>query len=1212
MGFSFTKDQQKVIDLRDCNILVSAAAGSGKTAVLVERIIQMISDKEKPVDIDRLLIVTFTKAAAAEMRERISLAISARLESEPENEHLQRQATLLHNAQITTIDSFCLFVLRNNFNDIGLDPGFAVADEDEVRLLMQDVMAELLERHFEEGSEAFASCVEFFCPSGKERALEDHILNLYRAASSHPWPKDWLLERKKDYAIESVRQLQDSEWALYLTRHIKNMCKVHADALKKAIDLAQQPDGPYMYGELLDQELEQVEKLFAATDLADLECKFGALSFDRLPAKKDDSVNADKREEAKGLRAKAKEALEKMAEDYFGVSLQAEVEHIRACQKQVEVLIDLCLEFMDDLALAKAEKNILDFNDMEHMALDILLKKTDEGIEPTQTAKEYREYFEEVLIDEYQDSNLVQEYLLGAISGEEEGRFNRFMVGDVKQSIYRFRLARPELFLEKYHTYELENAGDAKGPLRRIDLHQNFRSRRQVIDYVNYVFRYLMGADLGGIEYDDAAALYEGATYPENDGCEPEMLLVQKAEKAKGEENRRLEAKAVANKIKQLRKTFQVTDKATGQLRPVQYKDIVILLRSNTGWDDVFKKALEEEGIPAFAASKTGYFGTTEIQTVLQLLRILDNPLQDIPLFGVLKSVFGGFSDQDIATLKCENRENPLYLNVKAYALLQGELAEKCKSFLEMLSRYRHLATYMPIRQLLQTIFTEWDYLHYVAAMPAGSQRLANVQMLLEKAGRFQKSSYYGLYHFIRYVEQLQKYEVDYGEANTLDEAADVVRIMSIHKSKGLEFPVTFVCGLAKQFNKRDTSATLVTDMDLGLGVKYVNINHRTITDTLRKNAIGVKLLADSLAEELRVLYVALTRAKEKLILTGCVDFEKMNVEVVSEEGLPGLKKLTCRNVNRASEGDKISYGETLAASGFLDLLLPITEEFTLYCFGDEAEAELAEGFAEGNRLLALTQMEGEENTELLNTLMDHFRFEYPYRNLAGLYTKTTVTELKMAAMEEKDEGAFHTFHEAEVVPYIPKFMQEEEEVSGTTRGSAFHKVMEILDMESLLPEGQRMDQNTTKQILRGQLDTLCESGKLKHDYRNIVSEKKLLTFLESPLACRMSKASKAGVIYREQPFVYGVPASRLNKDDRQFPDDEILLIQGIVDLFFEEDGELVLVDYKTDVVQSPEMLAERYQTQIDYYQEALEKLTGKRVKERILYSFYLGREVYL
>lgn len=1205
MGFSFTDDQQKVIDLRNCNILVSAAAGSGKTAVLVERIIQMISNRDKPVDIDRLLIVTFTKAAAAEMRERIGLAISEKLETEPDNEHLQRQATLLHNAQITTIDSFCLFVLRNNFNDIGLDPGFGVADEDEVNLLKQDVMAQLLEKHFEEGTVEFGHCVEFFCPNGKEQSLEDHILNLYRAASSHPWPKEWLSERKKDYAIENLQQLLETKWAQDLAKHILQLCKANIKTLQKAIDLAQQPDGPYMYGELLDKELEQLERLLTSSDLVELESKFAGLVFDRLPGKKDDSVNADKREEAKNLRGKAKDSLENMRDTYFGVPLLTEVEHAKACQGPVNVLIDLCLEFMDELAKAKADKNILDFNDMEHMALEILLEKDEQGFRPTSAAKEYRDYFDEVLIDEYQDSNLVQEYLLGAISGEEIGKYNRFMVGDVKQSIYRFRLARPELFMEKYDTYDLED-----GNCRRIDLHQNFRSRKEVIDYVNYVFRYLMGKEFGGIEYDDSAALYEGAKYPENTGCEPEVLLVQKEKKAKTDENRRLEALAVAKKIKQLKKSYQVTDKTTGQLRPMKYSDVVILLRSNTGWDDVFKKALEEEGIPAYAASKTGYFATSEIQTVLQLLRVIDNPLQDIPLFGVLKSVFGGFSDDEIALLKCQNREQSLYQNLKEYSLKGDEMGAKCRAFLELLSEYRHMATYMPIKQLLQTVFKQWDYAHYVDAMPAGSQRLANVQMLLEKAGKFQKSSYYGLYHFIRYVEQLQKHEVDYGEANTLDEAADVVRIMSIHKSKGLEFPVTFVCGLAKNFNKKDTTASLVTDVDLGLGVKYVNVSQRTITDTLRKNAIAAKLLADSIAEEIRVLYVALTRAKEKLILTGSVDLEKMEVDVFSTQSEPGLEMLRCSNNNLAESGAKISYGEILGCGGFLDMLLPLTKEFDLYNFGDAEEANLAAGLDEGARLLALSHMTGLEDESLVDALMTNFAFQYPYANLANLYTKTTVTELKMAAMEEKDGGAFHAFEEQEVLPYIPKFMQEEETVSGTTRGSAFHKVMELLDVESLMDENLQKDTNALKCAITEQLDQMSQCGKLNQDYRNAVSVKKIATFAEGNLAKRMAKASTLDLIWREQPFVYGIAASRLNKEDKNFPDNEIVLIQGIVDLFFEEDGQLVLVDYKTDVVPTPEALVDRYKTQVDYYQEALEKLTGKKVKERILYSFYFGTEV--
>ena len=1190
MGIKFTPDQQQVIDLHGCNILVSAAAGSGKTAVLVERIVQMVCREEEPVDIDRLLIVTFTNAAAAEMRERISLAISARLEQQPENGHLQRQATLLHNAQITTIDSFCLYLLRNHFNDIGLDPTFRVADQGEIELLRREVMGQMLEERFAGQEEDFFHCVEVYCPNGRETVLEEHILNLHDFAMSQPWPEEWLGERRQDYEVADLEDLESQDWAVYLKKHIKLLLQDCAEQMNRVVDLCQQPDGPYMYGEMAEAEQDQMEKLLALETLEQLELGISGLTFGRLSSKKDDSVNPEKREAARNLRSQVKERLQDIQEKYFRIPMQTALWRMQDSQRALQMLVDLCLEFTARMGAAKQEKKLLDFSDMEHMALQILLKKTEEGIRPTATALEYRDYFAEVLIDEYQDSNLVQEYLLWAVSGEEDGRFNRFMVGDVKQSIYKFRLARPELFLEKYHTYRIDCE---TADLRRIDLCRNFRSRREVIGTVNQVFEKIMGEQLGGIVYDDRAALHEGAVYPENPGCRSELVLVEKPDKESGLSSKEAEAMAIAGKIRRLRREFQVTDKATGLLRPVQYRDIVVLLRTNSGWDQEFKEVFESQGIPAYISSRTGYFSTSEILQVMQFLKVLDNPLQDVPLFGVLHSVLGGFSDQEVALLRSRRGESGfLYEDLEAWAAAGQSpeeyraLQQKCRSFLAQLEKYRARTAYMPIRKLLQTLFDEYGYLHYVAALPGGEQRLANVRMLLEKAQAFEKTSYYGLYHFIRYMEQLQKYNVDYGEANILDENADVVRIMSIHKSKGLEFPVTIVAGLSKRFNMQDTSQAVILDMDLGIGTDYVDPERRLKSHTLRKNALAVKLRAENLAEEIRVLYVAMTRAKEKLILTG-----------VTEEADKWLET--------AGKGKAhISYAAIYEASSYLDLILSAMEPTEILTKEDLLADLLREEIGGENRKRRLARSRELVDEELLGKLQSSFRYTYPHVNLAGLYTKTTVSELKMAALEEKQEGTFHAFPEKEVVPYIPGFMRGEEKISGTTRGSAFHKVMELLEIGNYpgVEEGRAW--------VEQELERLEQEGRLTAEYRQAVSVDKICLFLDSDLAKRMAKARKKGKLWREQPFVYGISADRLKGPEGAFPAEETVLIQGIVDVFFEEEEGLVVADYKTDVIRTPEELAHRYRVQLDYYQEALEHLTGRKVKEKILYSFCLGCEI--
>ena len=1100
MGMKFTPEQQRVIELHNSNILVSAAAGSGKTAVLVERIIRMICDGEHPADIDRLLIVTFTNAAAAEMRERIAAGIAARLEADPGNEHIQKQSALSHNAQITTIDSFSLFLIRNHFNEIGLDPDFRVADEGEIKLLQQEVLAQLLEDAYAgqfvpEAPEQFHACVEYFCPGGRESVLEQHILNLSRYAGSFPWPAEWLEERKNDYAAGDMEALVHSDYGQYLTERVNRTVEGCLEKLREVKRLCELPDGPYMYGELTEAEIEQLERLTSCKDLEEQAAKVPAVTFARLPSKKDDSVDPAKRELAKAIRNSVKDTLSDLSESYFKTPLELAVEQGKACREPLRMLLDLVLEFDRRLLATKQERHLIDFSDMEHYALQILLKrekveetgsigtdraKTKYRIVPSDVAMEYRQYFQEILIDEYQDSNLVQEYLLSAISGEEEGRYNRFMVGDVKQSIYKFRLARPELFLEKYDIYQ------ETGDLCRIDLAKNFRSRIQVVDAVNDVFSRIMSREIGGIAYDDKAALYPGAVYPaqEDPAYGSELLLIRKPEKGEREESgigeqhaegagvlvdydnvRQLEALAIAARIKQLKGSLQVMEKSAGELRPVRYSDMVILLRTTSGWDEEFKKILEQQGIPVYITSKTGYFGALEVQELLQFLRVLDNPRQDIPLFGVMQSVFGGFTQEEIAQIRSggeghSRKRMTLYEALKEVAQSgwtveegeeisagesageEAELSQKADTFLQRIGHYRDLTPFTSIRDLLQRILDDYDYLNYVTALPAGSKRRANVEMLLTKASAFEKTSYFGLFHFIRYMEQLEKYDVDYGEADTLDENADVVRIMSIHKSKGLEFPVVFVSGLSKRFNMQDANQSLIVDMDLGVAVDYVDSVRRIKNKTLRRAVLSAKMKEDNLAEELRVLYVALTRAREKLILTAVLDKADEKWELAQMTGQ-----------------ERLTYLDFCEAGSYMDFLLPILPQTGIAVktlrTEDLAVEELREQLRMGDRreqlrLIACgeTTLTGdpEENERKLMYLRERFAYQYPHPGLQKLYTKTTVSELKIAAMAEKDEAAFHTFEEKEVVPYIPGFRREQEKVSGAVRGNAFHRVMELLD----------------------------------------------------------------------------------------------------------------------------------------------------------------------
>lgn len=1184
----FTPEQQKVIDLRDKNILVSAAAGSGKTAVLVERILGLILDETKPVDIDRLLIVTFTNAAAGEMRERIGAAIEERLSKEPENRHLQRQATLLHRALITTIDSFCLFVIKNNFNEIGLDPGFRVADGGEVELLKQDIINEVFEELLEDEKtkDDFVELLETVAFRGREKILEEIVLKIYNFSQSFPWPKEWLKERYDDYLVND--SIENTSWGCLWKEDLECQIMRMKKRLQGAMVICKEQDGPYPYLSALEADMEILDYL-ASKGWEERYEKMQNLSFARLSAKKDAIISENKKECVKRIRDEVKKELGALGKKYFAFSKETIIKQMKETTRIEKTLIDTVLLFGKRFEEKKRQKNILDFHDMEHLALNILIERiTDPETgkktwKPTGVAQEYSTYFKEIMIDEYQDSNLVQEYLLQSISGEYQKRYNRFMVGDLKQSIYKFRLARPEIFLEKYHSYSEED--DALQ--QRVDLHKNFRSRRQVIDSVNHVFYRIMGEQLGKIEYTEKEALYPGAEYPigEEDYI-TELLLLEND----GEEAKKAEAAMIADRIHQLVGKFKIKDKETGELRAAKYGDIVVLLRSNSGWDEEFCKVFMEQDIPACVTSKTGYFSAKEVQILLSFLKTIDNPKQDIPLYGTMKSLLGRFTDEEIAHMKSAGKGN-LYENLKLAA--EGESGEKAKRFLEILERYRNMVYIMPIHKLLRAYLKETGYLHYFAAMTGGESRVANVKMLLEKAENYEKTSYFGLFHFIRYMEQLQKYDIDAGEGGSGDEAADAVRIMSIHKSKGLEFPICIVAGLSKKINQQDVNAGLICDMDMGIGMEYRNPKTRVRNTDLRRNVLAEKMRMDNLGEELRILYVAMTRAKEKLIMTGVVKNYEEQVLLYEE-----IKK----------EAElKIPFAVLSRSSSFMDFILPTTVKecnciqttlWNPWSLGGEKQAR--ELLKQINRIEMEERLRlpmGAKEQEKANVLRRNFTMEYQHQDLHGLYAKTSVSELKMKAMEEKDVEAFQMFEEPEVSAYVPDFIEEKGKVTGTTRGNAYHRVMELLDFSHC---------EDVENVLKN-MEKLVEEKRLEANYLPLIRKDKLEKFLSSDLCERMKKAEQNRKLYREQPFVLGLAANRV---EEFFPATEKVLIQGIIDAYFEEEGEIVLVDYKTDAIKEPEDLIERYETQVEYYREALEKLTGRKVKECILYSFALNKAI--
>lgn len=1215
MGVKWTKEQQKVIELRNRNILVSAAAGSGKTAVLVERIIQMLTDEEHPMDVDRLLIVTFTEAAASEMKERIRSAIETALEVNPGNAHLQRQSTLIHSAQITTIHSFCLSVIREHFHLIDMDPGFRIAEEGELRLLKQDVLSELLEECYVNQEERFMELVEKLGSGKNDKKLEGMILQLYEYSRSYPQPQKWLEHCVNQYAeCETyLKQEGTGEEPVFLRRALDWAQKYIEDLVELAdqcIRICEEPDGPYMYAPMLEEDRIILDKLAGAADFEELYERLSDIKWKALSRKKDESVDSEKRTQVQDIRKQIKDLIGELGKTYFYETPAELLLDMANAKGTMEILAELVNRFAIMFADQKQRKHLIDYNDMEQFALQILTEEKEGELIPSQTAREYQEQFYEVMIDEYQDSNLIQEAILTSVSTVSREKYNIFMVGDVKQSIYRFRLSRPELFMEKYDSYSSEDS-----EMQKIDLHKNFRSRPEVLDGVNYIFRQIMRRDLGGIVYDEQAALYPGAEFEPVIGAdgksayEMELLLVD-AQKTGNEfelsdNNKQLEVRVIAKRIKELLRTAKVTDKASGQLRPAEYRDIVILMRSVKGWADVVSSILAEEGIPAYIGSTEGYFGTYEISVLLDYLQLLDNQRQDLPLAAVLASPFVGLNPQQLAEIRLAAKEGFFYKAAEGLAQRAGEeeeeeekdsLAYRLRAFYLQLTHFREMVPYTAIHELLQKIIEETGFSLYVAAMPGGERRIANVEMLVEKAAAFEGTSYKGLFNFIRYIEQLQKYDVDYGEANIADEQENTVRIMSIHKSKGLEFPIVFVAGMGKKFNTTDITGSVIIHPEWGVGLDAVDLQRRTKIPTFLKKTIQQEIKLENLGEELRVLYVALTRAKEKLILVGCPSQKQL--KEVSEDGM------LCQKAVRRADGEVLPFYTLIGANCYLHWVVPalMGEDAPVHCrIIGRTEMEEEEEIEQRSELLARDVLEHWATGTVYDAkLREHLevqsQYHYPYAEEQKLKLKFTVSELKKRAYLQEESGET-VYEEPEVVPLIPQFLQEEEVLTGASRGSAYHKLLELLNYELAYDENS----------LTAMMEELQKERKLSDEMVQCIRKADILRFLNSDSGRRMQAAAKRKQLSKEQPFVLGIDAKEIYPDIKG---DERILVQGIIDVYFEEDGELVVLDYKTDNVRSAKELRDRYHAQLDYYAQALEQLLQKKVKEKIIYSFTLGEEI--
>lgn len=1207
----WTNAQREAIDSRGSNLLVSAAAGSGKTAVLVERIIKLIV-KDK-VDIDKLLIVTFTNAAAGEMRERILNAIVDEMEKEESDKgNLRRQMTLLNKASITTLHSFCINVIRKNFHVLGIDPTFRIGDATETRILIQESLEEVLEEEYERAVDSFITLIESFSENKSDRKIEDLILNIYYFIQSQPYPYVWL-KSKVDMFDIGKSDLSENIWIKTLEEEMRVKLVGARNTIEEAILITKQDGGPKPYLEALNGDLENIEKIMINIDdfflgkikREDLSITHPTLKTITKKMKEDGVVDEELLEVVKALRDEYKKIINSLFDG--GVLERNMSNYIKDLEEFYPVmncLYELVKSFGDRYKEKKLEKGILDFNDLEHYAL--------EALEDEEVREELRSSYDYIFVDEYQDSNIVQETIINKIKRKN----NLFLVGDVKQSIYRFRLADPSLFIGKYNSYsKKENSLN-----KRIDLSKNFRSRKEILDGVNFIFKNIMTRELGEVDYDEDAYLYTGAEYKSQEDDSIEVNIIEKnnegleiteEEYTSDFENdidlvldemtdAEVEANLVASKIKDLLDK-QIYDVKTGEFRDISYRDIVVLFRAVRNSANIFEEVFTKENIPVYVDDSSGYFDVLEVKIFLNLLNIIDNKMQDLPLLSIMRSPIGGFTTEELIKIRvnCEDKYSSYYSALEDYKEnIDDELSIKIRHFVDKLDYWNQESLYLKLDEFMWKLMIDTGYYYYVGAMPGGMQRQANLRILVDRANQFESASINGLFNFIRFADKLQNASGDMGVAKVLGENEDVVRIMTIHKSKGLEFPVVICAGLGKQFNLQDMRGDMLLHKDLGLGPKYVDIFNRVSRDTLPKIAIKSQKKVETLSEEMRVLYVALTRAKDKLILVGSVK----NIEKRAEKWAkkPDIYNLLtsnsymdwiCNSLFNHIDGKPLRDLIGIENDSMLDIAdkskwkINIIEKIDI--FKDKAlEEEYKSDFKE-----KLEHFKGGEHTDFYKEIKRRFEWKYPEEESLKIPSKIAVSSITKTTARELEEVNYNI----PSLVKVPRFLESEKTFSAAERGTIIHYVMQHIDFRN----------NLSIKDIDSQIEKMIFNELITDEEAKVVDREKILMFFKSEIGVRMLKANH---VFREVPFVYRKKASDIIEG---LNSNEDISIQGMIDCYFEEDGEIVLVDYKTDyVLNDVETLVNRYKSQLSTYKEAIEQITKKRVKETYIYSFNLNREV--
>lgn len=1216
---NWTKEQEQAIYKKDSNILVAAAAGSGKTAVLVERIINKIINEK--IDIDRLLVVTFTNAAASEMRERILNSIYKIIDGDDVKDeatinHLQRQITLLNKANICTIDSFCLDVIKNNFFEIEISPNFRIADTAEIDLLKQEVLEKIFEEKYENHDKDFEKLIKTYTSYRDDTPLKDMILKIYTYIESNPFPLKWLNEQIEKFNIKDVKQdFSNTEWGKIL---LENMKEELEDCIKKLKAEERRLS--------FESELDQYERVINS-DISQLEMVYGNLEnwdkayslinnveFLKWPVSR--KITNPEKDRAKALRDKVTKDFKAKRTKIFTANSEDANNDLIEMYGILSKLENLIVDFDKEFSKNKRDRNIVDFSDVEHLALKILVKIEGNQEVPSEIAKKYQEKFIEIAIDEYQDSNLVQEYILTSISNGK----NIFMVGDVKQSIYKFRQAMPDLFLSKYKNYS-ENETNENG--LKIKLFKNFRSRKNVLDFTNLIFENIMGQKIGEIEYTEEEYLNLGANFEESkeelvtevdilDVSEESNLDEEKIEEPDEEleriEDIELEAKFVAQKIRNLIDSkFQVYDNKKGIFRDIRFKDIVILLRSTKNKANVFEKELTSRNINVYSDTSQEYLESYEIQVIMDLLKIIDNPYQDIPLVHVMLSCIGMFTEDDLLEIRlCDQNDDFYMAMLKSRLSIIEDLKEKIDIFLNKVEDFRDKNKYMDLDELIWNIYEETGFLNYVGLMSNGNIRVANLKMLFERAKQYESASFKGLFNFINFIERIKMGSGDLGAAKLIGENEDVVRIMSIHKSKGLEFPVVFLSCTGSGFNMMDLNNDILLHQKIGIGVKYIDYDKQIKYDTISKLALREKLLEENLSEEMRILYVALTRAKEKIYVTGIKkDFEK-NKEKMSD--LVDIYK---------KENGKINPILIKKYKNYIDWILLV------YMYNFENTKEIMKvNTLKRREILKDLKTEEEEKIDIFKLLEENSKnvtdeeilelknkliFEYKFKGLSDIPTKESVTnivhknvgkEVNLINEEEPLEAKEDFEEENEITFPKPKFLigTEEEKISSAKRGTLIHLCMKNLQF------GREYNLEDVKELIND-----LEARKIITDKeKESINPWVILKFTKSNIWKELKEAKE---YHKEEPFYINIPANEVMESTL----DENILVQGIIDLYYvTKDDELVLLDYKTDFINEGEeqILIDRHKPQLMLYKRALESGINKKVDKIYIYSTKLGKEI--